>query len=323
MTTNNLFANVNNGAVTTPVQTAQYTGYTAPIPQQRLSGVRIPFGYVVTFNGYTATGTAGTLGVDNTQNIITNPDSSFEVIKQLKYDTGGGNGYIKVLSNQNVSIYGVSNVVNNYNGYANINTVFGNSDFYPQFEQPLVFPPSRQMSLAYADITGTSGNLTLLYFGNKVYPNNSLYAGSSYIRATVPTGSYPKQYPVTLVMSQALGTASATISIPQGQNFVWTGVAINDSAYPVAINFTMPQMSGQQLFSSNIISRMISGTSVSNAPANGITLSGVRPFMFPSYLNLVENSSVVVSIQDFLNKSNYNTDITLYGYITAQANMGY
>jgi hypothetical protein len=45
--------------------------------------------------------------------------------------------------------------------------------------------------------------------------------------------------------------------------------------------------------------------------------------MFPSYLNLVENSSVVVSIQDFLNKSNYNTDITLYGYITAQANMGY
>jgi hypothetical protein len=93
------------------------------------------------------------------------------------------------------------------------------------------------MSLAYADITGTSGNLTLLYFGNKVYPNNSLYASSSYIRATVPTGSYPKQYPVTLVMSQALGTASATISIPQGQNFVWTGVAINDSAYPVAINF--------------------------------------------------------------------------------------
>ena len=321
MATNNLFTgqNIQQGQGVSPV----YPGNTpAPLSQQRLTGIRIPFGYVITFNNYTAASKAGTKGIDNIQNIITYPDSSFEVIKQIKYDSGGGNGYLKILTNQNISIYGISNANNVYNGYANINTVFGNSDWYPSWEQPLIFPKSRQLTLAYADITAVSGNLTLLFFGNKVLPNNSFYAGSSYLRATVPAGSYPKQYPVTLTIPQAFGTASATISIPQGQNFVWTGIAINDSAYPVGINFTLPQMSGQQLFSGNVISRMISGTSVSNAPSNNITLDGIRPFLFPSYLNIVENSSVVVSITDIANTSGYNTDVTLYGYITAQANMG-
>jgi hypothetical protein len=311
---NNLFnsAAVNTNVTAAPVQ--------APAMAQQQA--RLPFGYVVGFPTYTAATTVGTMGVENTQTLMTQSDSSFEVFKQYKWDSGGGNGYIKILSNQNISVYGISNVNNDFNGYANINTVFGNSQFVPLLQQPLVLPPSRQLSITYRDVTTTAGNLYVLLMGNKLYPAGSYYANSTYVRTVVPTGSYPKQYTMTLKMASAYGTASGTISIPQGQNFVWTGVSINDAANPVTINFSVSQMSNQSIFSQPVISRMISGTENSNSPASGITLAGVRPFMFPSFINLVENSSVNVIISDIMNTSGYLTDITLWGYITQQTGIG-
>ena len=312
---NNLFNNTaavnNNSAMNTqpPVMAAQ-----AP--------ARLPFGYVVGFPAYTAATTAGTMGAENTQTLMIESDASFEIFKQYKWDSGGGNGYIKILSNQNISVYGISNVNNDFNGYANINTVFGNSQFVPLLQQPLVLPPSRQLSMTYRDITTTSGNLYVLLMGNKLYPAGSYYANSTYVRTVVPAGSYPKQYAITLQITSAFGSAAGTITIPQGQNFVWTGISINDAANPVTINFQISQMSNKTLFSQPVISRMISGTDNSNAPASAITLTGVRPFMFPSFINLVENSSVSIQISDIMNTSGYLTDITLFGYITQQTGIG-
>ena len=299
------------------------TNITAAPPQSMIAQpqARLPFGYVIGFPVYTAATTAGIMGAENTQTLMMQPDSSFELFKQFKWDSGGGNGYIKILSNQNISVYGISNVINDFNGYANINTVFGNSEFVPLLQQPLVFPPSRQLSITYRDITKTSGNLYILLMGNKLYPAGSNYANSTYIRTVVPAGSYPKQYTMTLNMQNAFGSSAGTITVPQGQNFVWAGVSINDAANPVTINFQVSQMSNQYIFSQPVISRMISGTSNSNSPASGITLSGVRPFMFPSFINLVENSSVSVQINDIQNASGYLTDITLWGYITQQTSI--
>ena len=312
---NNLF---NGAAVNTNLTAAQTQ---APVTAAQTQA-RLPFGYVVGFPSYTAATVAGSMGAENTQTIMTQSDSSFEIFKQYKWDSGGGNGYIKILSNQNISVYGISNVSNDFNGYANINTVFGNSQFVPSYHQPLVLPPSRQLSLTYRDVTTTSGNLYVLFMGNKLYPAGSYYANSTYVRTYVPTGSYPKQYTMTLKITSAFGSAAGTVTIPQGQNFVWTGISVNDSANPVTINFQMSQMSNQYLFSQPVISRMISGTENSNSPASGITLAGVRPFMFPSFINLVENSSVSIQISDIMNTSGYLTDITLFGYITQQTGIG-
>ena len=312
---NNLF---NSAAANTNLTAAQAQ---APVMAAQTQA-RLPFGYVVGFPSYTAATVAGSMGAENTQTIMTQSDSSFEIFKQYKWDSGGGNGYIKILSNQNISVYGISNVNNDFNGYANINTVFGNSQFVPSYQQPLVLPPSRQLSLTYRDVTTTSGNLYILFMGNKLYPAGSYYANSTYVRTVVPTGSYPKQYTMTLKITSAFGSAAGTVTIPQGQNFVWTGISVNDSANPVTINFQMSQMSNQYLFSQPVISRMISGTENSNSPASGITLAGVRPFMFPSFINLVENSSVSIQISDIMNTSGYLTDITLFGYITQQTSIG-
>ena len=312
---NNLF---NSAAANTNLTAAQAQ---APVMAAQTQA-RLPFGYVVGFPSYTAATVAGSMGAENTQTIMTQSDSSFEIFKQYKWDSGGGNGYIKILSNQNISVYGISNVSNDFNGYANINTVFGNSQFVPSYQQPLVLPPSRQLSLTYRDVTTTSGNLYVLFMGNKLYPAGSYYANSTYVRTVVPTGSYPKQYTMTLKITSAFGSAAGTVTIPQGQNFVWTGISVNDAANPVTINFQMSQMSNQYLFSQPVISRMISGTENSNSPASGITLAGVRPFMFPSFINLVENSSVSIQISDIMNTSGYLTDITLFGYITQQTGIG-
>jgi hypothetical protein len=323
MATNNLFQNINSNAGFTAPSTggagspAQTSTATASTPKAE----RLPFGYVVSFPSYTATGTAGTLGVDNIQNLKINSNANFEVVKQLKWDSGGGNGYLSMLSNGQNSLYGVSSVTSSYNGYANINTVFGNSEFNAYFEKPLILPATRELIIKYKDVSATSGNLYLLFMGNNVYPTGTI--NQNYLYATIPSTSYPIQYPVTLTTTQANGTTIANITIPQGQNFVWTGISINDSNYPVLINFSLSQINNFQIFSSGVISRMINGTTSTNAPSNSLTPTGVRPFMLPSGVNLVSKSTIQVSVSDISGTSGYNTDVTLWGYVTQATSAQY
>ncbi|MHB8387847.1 MAG: hypothetical protein ACYC97_02075 [Metallibacterium sp.] len=321
MATNNLFQNINNNAGFTAPSTggagspAQATTATAPKAE------RLPFGYIVSFPSYTATASAGTLGVDNIQNLKINSNANFEVLRQLKWDNGGGNGYLNILSNGQSSLYGVSSVTSNYNGYANINTVFGNSEFNARFDKPLVLPATRELIIKYKDISATSGNLYLLFMGNNVYPTGTI--NQNYLYATIPSTSYPIQYPITLTTTQANGTTVGNITIPQGQNFVWTGITINDSNYPVLINFTLSQLSNLPIFSSGVISRMINGTTSTNAAGNSLTPTGVRPFMLPSGVNLVSKSTIQVSVSDISGVSGYNTDVTLWGYVTQATSAQY
>lgn len=319
MATNNLFQNANNNNA----------GFAAPSTSGAVSQAqstsskmeRLPFGYVVSFPNYTAAATAGTLGVDNIQNLKINSNANFEVLKQLKWDNGGGDGYINILSNGNTSLYGVSSVASDYNGYANINTVFGNSQFNARFDKPLTLPATRELILKYKDTTSISGSLYLLFMGNNVYPAGSIT--QEYLYATIPSTSYPIQYPVTLKNTQANGTTIANITIPQGENFVWTGITINDSNYPVLINFNLAQLGNRAIFSSGVISRMINGTTNTNSSANNLTPSGVFPFMLPSYINLVSKSTVQISVSDISGTSGYNTSVTLWGYVTQATSAQY
>ncbi|MHB8563456.1 MAG: hypothetical protein ACYDDA_05815 [Acidiferrobacteraceae bacterium] len=322
MATNNLFHNINNNAgFTAPSTVGAGSPATTSTNASAQKSERLPFGYVVSFPSYTATATAGTLGIDNIQNLKINNNSNFEVIKQLKWDSGGGNGYLNIISNGQSSLYGISSVTNVYNGYANINTVFGNSEFNAYFEKPLVLPATRELIIKYKDITATSGNLYLLFMGSQVFPANTIT--QNYLYATIPSTSYPIQYPVTLTTTQANGTTIANITIPQGQNFVWTGITINDSNYPVLINFSISQLNDFSLFSSGVISRLINGTTSTNAPSNNLTPSGVRPFMLPTYVNLVSKSAVQISVSDISGTSGYNTDVTLWGYVTQATSSQY
>lgn len=288
------------------------------IQSQTIKGPRLPFGYVMIFNSYTALTAPATIGPLNYQQMQIASDSNFEVVDLVKYDTGGGNGFIEFKLNDGTLFFGTS-YAGQMQGYAGINTMFGNGMFPYVFKKPFIFPSTRVITGTYADITGTGGNLYLLFMGNKIYPNDSALAGSNLIVQNTLINASPVQYPVNFYVSSPGQSYSASITITSLQNFVLQGIIIDDTANPVLLNMTFGAFGNKQLFSAAIPSRMISGTYGTDGNASNVTPQGIRTFMLPSYINLPSQSEINITIQDFLQKSDYFVNIMLIGVTYNQA----
>lgn len=149
------------------------------IPNQKaLVGARLPFGYVMVFDGssnYTPSSAAGVIGPPNIEQISINPNADFEAVKLMKYDTNasatGGDGLISFALNSRELFFGSVYGINSEPGYANINTVFGNGSNPMVFEKPYTFPANRTIVGTYKDTTGTAGHLYCLFMGNNVFPS--------------------------------------------------------------------------------------------------------------------------------------------------------
>jgi hypothetical protein len=288
------------------------------IQSQTLKGPRLPFGYVMTFNGYTPVTSPSTIGPLNYQQMQISSDSNFEVIDLMKYDTGGGNGFVEFKLNDGTLFFGTS-YAGQMQGYAGINTMFGNGMFPYVFKKPFIFPATRVITGTYADTTGTGGNLYLLFMGNKVYPSDSALSGSNLIVQNSLVNSTPVQYPVNFYVTSPGQAYSASITITSLQNFVLQGIIIDDTNTPVLLNMTFGAFGNKALFSAAIPSRMISGTYGTNGNTTGVTAQGIRTFMLPSYINLPSQSEINITIQDFLNRSDYFVNIMLVGVTYNQA----
>ena len=82
---------------------------------------------------------------------------------------------------------------------------------------------------------------------------------------------------------------------------------------------TFGAFGNKALFSAAVPSRMVSGTYGTNGNAVNVTAQGIRTFMLPSYINLPSQSEINITIQDFLNRSDYFVNIMLVGVTYNQA----